>query len=162
MAKKQKPSGVKPIHRMGPKEIAAVKKEIVKIELAGDEPSPARIVEIARDPANVMHPYFTWDDARAGYRYRLHQARQLIGMVRVSIQSVPQKVREWVGWTRARHGTCAARWCARNLTMQAERSERLWRVAESAAREAMSIGLHEKDPKWAALCEVVFASTSSA
>lgn len=32
----------------------------------------------ARNPANPLHPFFTWDDARSAYLHRLQEARELI------------------------------------------------------------------------------------
>lgn len=157
--KRKEATGVRPIHRMTKQDVAAVKREIIKIELRGLEPSPARIVDVARDPKNPMHPFFQWNDTEAARRYRLDQARELIGMIRIKIRDVPQPVREWVGVKLEKSETKYVRRTvvAQDLTMQAERSERLWHVAEAAAREAMSVGLHEKEERWASLCEIVFA-----
>lgn len=44
---------------------------------------PAAVVEVAANPASPLHPYFQWDDAKAGYAYRLAQARTLIRTVYV-------------------------------------------------------------------------------
>jgi hypothetical protein len=43
---------------------------------------PEYVEKEARDPKNPLHKRFEWDDKKAGYQYRLYQARQLI---RVSI-----------------------------------------------------------------------------
>lgn len=40
--------------------------------------SAEEVVAFARDPSNVLHGEFEWDDVVAGHRYRLDQARRLI------------------------------------------------------------------------------------
>jgi hypothetical protein len=41
-------------------------------------------VAIARKKSSEMHDFFEWDDSKAGAKYREHQARQLIGMLKVT------------------------------------------------------------------------------
>lgn len=50
---------------------------------AGGELTPGAVVETARDPENVLHPHFDWDDAAAAERWRVEQARSLIRCIRV-------------------------------------------------------------------------------
>lgn len=42
---------------------------------------PAKVEEEARDPNSPLHDSFEWDDSKAGYQYRLWQARHLIASV---------------------------------------------------------------------------------
>jgi hypothetical protein len=47
---------------------------------------PRRMVKWAREnPKSELHSQFEWDDAKAGYRYRLQQARQLILRIQVEV-----------------------------------------------------------------------------
>jgi hypothetical protein len=60
-----------------------VRRELERIRIRyGGVLKPKDVVETARDPENVLHPRFEWDDEKAGEQYRLLQARQLI---RVSV-----------------------------------------------------------------------------
>lgn len=45
--------------------------------------TPYDVVDEARDPGSPIHRLFLWDDAEAGERYRLAQARIIINSVRV-------------------------------------------------------------------------------
>ena len=42
---------------------------------------PASVVSFAMDSSTALHDRFEWDDVKAGYAYRLWQARQLIKAV---------------------------------------------------------------------------------
>ena len=42
---------------------------------------PSDVVKAARNPANVMHDSFEWDNDKAGDLYRLEQAREIIRSV---------------------------------------------------------------------------------
>lgn len=44
------------------------------------------VVEFAKDPETALHDRFEWDDERAGYQWRLAQARQII---RCYVQPMP-------------------------------------------------------------------------
>ena len=48
--------------------------EIVSI---GNSATPKQIVDMARDEATELHKCFTWDDAVAAEKYRLHEARRI-------------------------------------------------------------------------------------
>lgn len=56
-------------------ELMAVRKEYGTL-------TPANVVEAARDEDHPLHGRFEWDDAVAGEKYRLDQARKLIRVVR--------------------------------------------------------------------------------
>jgi hypothetical protein len=43
--------------------------------------TPERIEAHARDASHPLHAYFEWDDAVAGHKYRLEQARTLLRVV---------------------------------------------------------------------------------
>jgi len=43
--------------------------------------TPHLAVEVAKDPNSPIHNDFEWDDTKAGYEYRLYQARTLIRKV---------------------------------------------------------------------------------
>lgn len=49
------------------------------------ELKPKDVIEAARNPKNALHDYFEWDNRKAADRYRLDQARYLLGAVRVEI-----------------------------------------------------------------------------
>jgi len=43
------------------------------------------VVQAATDPEHPLHNRLTWDDAVAGAKYRVHEARNLIRSVKVSV-----------------------------------------------------------------------------
>jgi hypothetical protein len=47
--------------------------------------NPRDVLDVARDPAHVLHGYFDWDDATAGERYRLLQVGALVRHVRLTV-----------------------------------------------------------------------------
>lgn len=56
-------------------------------ELAEDRNrlDPHDVVQEARDPSSVLHPFFTWDDDAASEKFRLLQAGVLIRRVKITI-----------------------------------------------------------------------------
>jgi hypothetical protein len=71
---------------------------------------PGDVVDRARDPANVLHDHFEWDDTIASEKFRKAQARALLR--RVSLHIVRQEaktknvtVRVVRAWQAARAGT---------------------------------------------------------
>ena len=65
--------------------------------------NPRTVVDFARDENTHLHSYFDWDDAEAGEKYRLIQARQIIRVV-VSVEpSIQKEVRVFVSLTPDRH-----------------------------------------------------------
>ena len=44
---------------------------------------PPDVVEKAKDKDTALHVYFTWSDKKAGYKWRLHEARVLIQRVKM-------------------------------------------------------------------------------
>ena len=53
--------------------------------------TPASVVNEARDPDHPLHSRFEWDDAVAGDKYRLMQARQLIAVVKVKLPATEDR-----------------------------------------------------------------------
>lgn len=56
-------------------------------DVSGGSLTPEAVVESARSPESPMHGLFTWDDAVAGQKWRLEQARELIRSVKVVIST---------------------------------------------------------------------------
>jgi len=42
---------------------------------------PQYVVEDAKNPKSILHDYFEWNNSKAGEKYRIHQARQLISCI---------------------------------------------------------------------------------
>lgn len=55
-----------------------------------------RVVEVARDENSVLHSQFEWDDTKAGHRYRLAQARQLIRTIVIHEERTAEPIRSFV------------------------------------------------------------------
>lgn len=56
---------------------------LTEIETTNGELTPEGLVEAATPPEHPLHDYFEWDDAKAGAKYRIDQARTLIRSVKV-------------------------------------------------------------------------------
>jgi hypothetical protein len=73
------------------------KKQIVK-ELesirrqSGGDLYPEAVVIFAENENTALHPKFEWDNNKAGHAHRLWQARQLIKIIPIYIESVKQEV----------------------------------------------------------------------
>lgn len=63
--------------------------------------TPSLVVDAARDKAHPLHARFEWDNAIAGEKYRLDQARDLIRSVRVVYREADE--REGARTIRAYH-----------------------------------------------------------
>ncbi len=66
--------------------------ELERIQIEHGTLRPQDVVDAARPDASPLHPYFTWDDEKAGDQLRIMQARRVIATVRVTILSNPKKV----------------------------------------------------------------------
>lgn len=55
-----------------------VGEEIERLRQTEGTIAPERVVDTARDPASVLHTYFTWDDSAAADAFRVQQARHLL------------------------------------------------------------------------------------
>lgn len=53
----------------------------------GDTLNPAMVLEKARPKVSPIHNFFEWDDGIAGDKYRLWQARYLIGRIEIIVQT---------------------------------------------------------------------------
>ena len=51
--------------------------------------SPNEILEKAKDDSTELHKCFTWDDAEAAEKYRLHEARLLVCKLVIKEKEVP-------------------------------------------------------------------------
>lgn len=63
-----------------------VYEEIVSI---GDDVKPEQIVDKARDIDTELHKCFEWDDAVAGEKYRVIQAREIVRLLVVEEEEPP-------------------------------------------------------------------------
>lgn len=55
-----------------------IEREIARIVREEGTCTPERLVQVAADPKNPVHPHFEWDDDVAAHRYRLTQAVDMI------------------------------------------------------------------------------------
>lgn len=51
---------------------------------------PSDIIEVAKDPDNLLHKYFEWDNGVAGNKWRESQARRLLATISIEVIS-PQR-----------------------------------------------------------------------
>ena len=49
--------------------------------------APGSLVEAARPDTSPLHSLFTWDDGEAAGKWRTHEARQVINLIRVVVPS---------------------------------------------------------------------------
>jgi hypothetical protein len=64
----------------------------------GDRFAPRQLVANARSKTSILHELFTWDDKKAGDRYRLIEAQELIRSINVTVihEERPIKVNKYV------------------------------------------------------------------
>lgn len=67
---------------------AVAASELRRIQGAEETLSPSKVVEQAAPAEALLHGAFTWDDTEAGKKWRLEQARELIGGLRVITYAV--------------------------------------------------------------------------
>jgi hypothetical protein len=65
----------------------------------GGRITPTQVVAAAKDKTSPLHRCFTWDDAVAGHRHRLNEARELIQSIRV-ITHKEQRVVRGIAYVR--------------------------------------------------------------
>ena len=53
----------------------------------GDVLTPDQIVDKAKSKNSPIHEFFEWDNTIAGEKYRLYQARNLIGRIEIIVES---------------------------------------------------------------------------
>src|SRR5262245_25054743 len=61
----------------------------------GGRLAPEQVVHAARARAHPLHPLFDWNDGEAARKWRLHQARVLVGSIVVIVDGA-QPLREYV------------------------------------------------------------------
>lgn len=71
---------------MKPRKAAIVNKELDHIEMKFGVITPEKVLESASPYDSPIHDDFEWDDARAGHRHRLNQARALIIGARIVLR----------------------------------------------------------------------------
>lgn len=76
--------------------------ELERIRAKAGDLTPAAVLDAASRKRSVLHGAFEWDDVEAGKKYRVWQARQLIGSVMIkSIDDEPSPpVRAFVSVTK--------------------------------------------------------------
>jgi hypothetical protein len=79
--------------------------DALRVEFKG-ELTPADVVAAARSANSPLHPFFEWDDRRAGEQHRLAQARGLIRAVVAVYRTADAErpVRRVVAFTHIPHG----------------------------------------------------------
>lgn len=70
-----------------------VLEELRKVEDKDGRVTPVAVVDHARPVDNPIHGQFEWNDAVAGERYRIDQARSLIRSVKVTVEVEERKIR---------------------------------------------------------------------
>lgn len=60
----------------------------------GDDATPHQIVEKATDKSTELHKCFTWDNAEAADKWRLHQARHIVTCLVIHQERKPQDMLE--------------------------------------------------------------------
>lgn len=63
---------------------------------AGGVCHPAALVDDARPEQSPIHTFFDWEDASAADKFRTHQARQLIGSIRIAVDGSIQQAPAFV------------------------------------------------------------------
>ena len=56
----------------------------------GEEATPDQIVEKAKDENSELHKCFTWDDTEAAVKWRMHQARHIVGCLIIKRETVEE------------------------------------------------------------------------
>jgi hypothetical protein len=64
-----------------------------EISTIGDEVTPARIVDLARDEKTELHKCFEWDDRKAAEAYRIEQAKTVLRVLVVKQEKEEQLFR---------------------------------------------------------------------
>lgn len=69
------------------------------------ELTPIKIVEAAREPGSPLNDFFEWNDQTAGHKYRLQQARELVGNIVevIVINSTETEQRSFFNVTNTEH-----------------------------------------------------------
>lgn len=78
---------------------AEVRDAIISLQDDNGNIRPEDLVEIARSPNHILHPFFEWNDLEAAAQHRLDRARQLIREVRIeytALRAEPIPVKAYV------------------------------------------------------------------
>ena len=65
-----------------------------EIKQLGDEIKPKQVLDLARDSNTELHKCFDWDDSSAAEKYRIYQARNVIGSIVVVQRNVDNEEKE--------------------------------------------------------------------
>ena len=64
-------------------------------EVAGGKLTPQYVVEKAEKKRSPLHDYFVWDDTEAAKKYRIYQARKLMGAIEIIIVTDKGKTEQY-------------------------------------------------------------------
>lgn len=124
----------------------AIGEELARIaELNDGHLSPQAAKEAARDPANVLHKHFEWDDRLAAEAHRDDQARRLIRVVRIVDDERDEPPRAFLSISESPNGGVFYRTVgdvANNRTLQEAALRALHRdltAMERRSREIMDV-----------------------
>lgn len=73
--------------------IEIITEELNKIEKRDGLITPHALVKEAEPQDSVLHPFFTWDQEKAAYEYRLWEARKIIRTVMIVKDGLDEPVR---------------------------------------------------------------------
>lgn len=68
-----------------------VGRELQRIEGGAGHLTPLTVLSHATQGASLLHPYFEWDDSKAGPLYREEQARHLLRSIVIRIEREPEQ-----------------------------------------------------------------------
>ncbi len=74
MKKKFKARTGAPFHK---KDAQKIGEELSKIKVL----NPEKVIDKAKDPKSILNKYFEWDNTKAGEKFRLQQARNIVNHV---------------------------------------------------------------------------------
>lgn len=77
---------------MTKKKIEAIATRLHQLEDEHEMLTADVVVQAARDPEDILHAEFEWDDSVAAERHRMSQARQLIRRVRLEVTTLNIKI----------------------------------------------------------------------
>lgn len=72
--------------------LSGVKTVVQEIVERDGKIAPTELVEAARPKESPAHPAFEWDNKKAGEQWRVHQARNLIRVVRVTVEEREERL----------------------------------------------------------------------
>ena len=64
---------------------AKVARELTRLAKQTGTLTPQQVLNAAKSRASVLHKYIDWNDRSAAEKYRLHQARQILGSIEIEI-----------------------------------------------------------------------------